>query len=296
MALKWLQTFITAAKYSNYSITAEKLYMAQPTVSLHIKNLEKALNTKLFEKNGRNIELTSGGKIFLLTAEKMMEEFNQGLENISHFDQIFNTTYSCATAPSIAINMMPKFCQYLFQYHPKIDLTIDVIKSIEIEREILVNKIDFGLSRIKPKSKNMTYKKILEDRIVLVVSNTSKFSNISFQSLVNNHRMLTNELPYYTEEIIPCIQDHYPQLSTMKLAHSEVIKSFLLQGIGFAFLPHSSIHEELELGLLKIIESTPISDFLVSTIYFCYKKNNHTLIELETIMKQFITSAKLTMN
>lgn len=41
MDFKWLHTFVTAAKYENFRKTAETLFLSQPTVTVHIKQLER---------------------------------------------------------------------------------------------------------------------------------------------------------------------------------------------------------------------------------------------------------------
>ena len=292
MALKWLQTFVTAAKYANYSKAAEKLYLAQPTVSQHIRNLEKSLDSKLFEKNGRNIELTKVGRIFLPTAQAMLEEFEQGLEEINRFENGFQETFSCATAPFIASTIMPKFYQHLLSQHPEIDLQIEVVKSMDIETDILMNKVDFGLSRIEPQNKNVAYQKVLEDKIVLVIPNHEDFVQLDFQQLAVTYPMLVNEHPYYIEEIIPYLRELYPNLTTMNLTQVDVIKSFLLNGLGFAFLPYSSVREEVKKGTLLLLDADQLPASSASAIYFCYKNSRTAIQKFQQILTDFLTQQK----
>ncbi|MGM0212923.1 LysR family transcriptional regulator [Enterococcus sp. AZ109] len=292
MALKWLQTFVIAAKYSNYSKTAEKLYLAQPTVSQHIRNLEKSLDSKLFEKSGRNVELTKVGRLFLPTAQAMLKEFEHGLEEINRFESGFQQKFSCATAPFIASTLMPKFYKHLLSQHPEIDLQLEVVKSMDIETDILMNKVDFGLSRIEPQNKNVAYQKVWEDNIVLVIPNHEDFSNLNFQQLAATHRMLVNDHPYYIEEIIPYLRELYPNLTTMNLTQIDVIKSFLLNAIGYAFLPYSSVLEEITNDKLLLLEIDQLPVSSVSTIYFCYKKSNPAIQAFQQILVDFLSVTK----
>lgn len=53
MEIKWLKTFVVAAKYENLRKASEELYVTQPAVTKHIKRLENELHVELFERKGR---------------------------------------------------------------------------------------------------------------------------------------------------------------------------------------------------------------------------------------------------
>ena len=63
MELKQLQSFCAVVQYRSFTRAAEKLYLSQPTVSTHIRQLEEELGTKLFERRGRSIVLTESGTL-----------------------------------------------------------------------------------------------------------------------------------------------------------------------------------------------------------------------------------------
>lgn len=51
--LKLIKTFIAVYETRSFSKAADQLFISQPTVSVHIKQLEEQLNVKLFDRNGR---------------------------------------------------------------------------------------------------------------------------------------------------------------------------------------------------------------------------------------------------
>lgn len=75
MDFKWLHTFVTAAKYENFRKTAETLFLSQPTVTVHIKLLEKEISCKLFQRSGRKIQLTEEGKAYVPFAMRLLEDY-----------------------------------------------------------------------------------------------------------------------------------------------------------------------------------------------------------------------------
>ena len=58
-----LKIFIYAAEYLSFSKAAIQLNLSQPTVSYHIKALEKELGVGLFNWSGSQLQLTEAGQI-----------------------------------------------------------------------------------------------------------------------------------------------------------------------------------------------------------------------------------------
>lgn len=74
MTLNQLCHFQMVAKYENYRKAAEELYISQPSLSRSIAALEEELQVPLFEKSGRGVILTKGGKIFLEYVERVLHD------------------------------------------------------------------------------------------------------------------------------------------------------------------------------------------------------------------------------
>lgn len=74
MTLNQLSYFRTVARTENYRAAAEELYITQPSLSRSIDSLEKELGVVLFEKKGRGISLTKGGRLFLEYVNRILEE------------------------------------------------------------------------------------------------------------------------------------------------------------------------------------------------------------------------------
>ncbi|XCP83440.1 LysR family transcriptional regulator [Roseburia hominis] len=74
MTLNQLEYFQTVAHLQHYRQAAEKLMISQPSLSRSIAALEEELNLVLFEKKGRNVELTRPGHMFLAHVDRIMDE------------------------------------------------------------------------------------------------------------------------------------------------------------------------------------------------------------------------------
>ncbi|WP_263492072.1 LysR family transcriptional regulator [Bacillus sp. RAR_GA_16] len=149
MNINWLKTFVAAATYENFRETAEKLYLAQPTVTVHIQQLEKQIGSKLFMKSGRRVVLSEAGRQFLPHARDMMEQYEQSLRHMNGWRQGYHRKLTLAVSPLIAANVLPSVLQQFMKAYPSIEVVVKVSESNEIGGMIARNAADFGLSRMK---------------------------------------------------------------------------------------------------------------------------------------------------
>jgi len=68
--LRHLRYFIKAAELLHFTRAAEALYVSQPTLSVHIQQLEEELGTQLFARVGRRVQLTEAGELLLIRARQ----------------------------------------------------------------------------------------------------------------------------------------------------------------------------------------------------------------------------------
>ena len=60
-----LETFLAVAEDRSFSRAAERLNLTQPAVTKRIKRLEEDLSTVLFDRIGKRVDLTEGGRLLL---------------------------------------------------------------------------------------------------------------------------------------------------------------------------------------------------------------------------------------
>ena len=86
-----LKTFIAVCEYAGFSAAAEKLGYTQSTVSSQIRQLEKELDTTLFDRFYHKIALTSDGVIALKYARRILESHEKMRAEIKQLSQIEGT-------------------------------------------------------------------------------------------------------------------------------------------------------------------------------------------------------------
>ncbi|WP_255259579.1 LysR family transcriptional regulator [Lentibacillus sp. CBA3610] len=85
-----LKTFIAVAEKNSFSEAAKILYVTQPTITSQIKSLEEELNTKLFERTTKKVEMTQSAKILLKYAREIVQMNDSARKEITDME---STTY-----------------------------------------------------------------------------------------------------------------------------------------------------------------------------------------------------------
>lgn len=111
MNLKQLQYFRALAKTQHYTKAAAQLYITQPSLSQAISELEKELNIKLFEKEGRNIKLTKYGQYYLTYVEKGLNVLEQGEKNLHKLSSIDSGEIEVGYIYNLAGDCLPSIIQ-----------------------------------------------------------------------------------------------------------------------------------------------------------------------------------------
>ncbi|MBS4195958.1 LysR family transcriptional regulator [Lederbergia citri] len=288
MDMKWLKTFIIAAKYENFRKTSEELFLTQPAVTKHIRRLEENLNSKLFERTGKNIVLTAAGHKFLPYAREMMAVYEQGLEDFESWKQGFNRKLTIATAPQIASSFLPAILRSFTEQHPDIEVLINIVKSYEIGDEISSGRADLGLTRIKPMQTNINFQIIHEEPVFLVGPSIPTLeSKYDEMTALQKYTLITHNHPAYWDDLLNAVKRYYPSIRTMKVNQIEITKQFIEQGLGISYLPATMVKEEIKTKRLLEIKADKISPPTSST-YFLTKVVTEETNEFLGFLKEAI--------
>ncbi|MGJ7921268.1 LysR family transcriptional regulator [Neobacillus sp. LXY-4] len=258
MDIKWLKTFITAAKYENFRQASEELFLTQPAITKHIKRLESQLNIELFTRAGKTVTLTAAGLKFLPYAIEIIEKYEQRLEDFNLWKQGYNRKLIIASAPQIASAILPSLLRKFMNENPDIEVIINIVQSFDIGEEISSGRADLGLSRIQPVQTNINSVIVHEEPVILVGSSENGV-HLDEKTALNKFRLITHNHPEYWDELLPIIKSHYPAIQSMAVNQVEITKRFIEEGLGVSYLPMMMVKEEIKVGKLVEIHSDKIT-------------------------------------
>ncbi|MCM2534037.1 LysR family transcriptional regulator [Neobacillus pocheonensis] len=254
MEFQWLNTFITAADCGNFRRTAELLYISQPSVTVHIKQLEKELGIQLFHREGKKIKLTEEGKRYLAHAKRLIEVYQSGLEDLNSFRQGYITQLSIGISPLLAETILPYVLKSYTNKHPEVEVSVKIIESIHIEQSVLNEKVDIGLSCLNSSNPNLICQLLSNDKVILVAPHDGRDSEsaspLDEEEVLTSNYLLTHNHPGYWDHLCRIVKSKYPSVRMMKVSQTHITKRFIIEGLGVSFLPTSTVRRELLEGSL----------------------------------------------
>lgn len=259
MDLNVVKTFISAAEFSHFRKAAERLYISQPTVTVHIKQLEKELGVKLFEREGKKIKLTEAGRSYLKYAKSLIEVYEEGITALQSISQGYTKTLKMAISPLIADNVLPFVLKQFLETHPQVEISVEIIESDEIEKAVLEERVDIGLSCLPCFSPELEQTLLFTDKVILVAPHDGRdFESappLEEEELLASNYLLTHNHPAYWDDLCYTIKQFYPKTRMMKVSQTRITKRFITEGLGISYLPASTVRRELLEGRLLEVET-----------------------------------------
>ena len=286
MDLKWLETFIVAAKTENFRIAAEKLHLSQPSITVHIHQLEQFLDVKLFMRENNRVALTKEGKQFLIEAQKMLESIESGVKQFKVTTGQIKEPIVGVISPLLVETTLPHVLYHFGIHNPQYDLSILIEESAKIEEMIASKKAHIGISLFPSKHRQTKSELLLESPLELVVPldeyDDETGMAIDIEQLFNEYSFFINHILSVSDEINHQIKLYFPSMKTISISQSYIVKRFIKDGLGISFLPKMITRREMMEGRFNVI---PFSHFELPTVqvFLLMKKDydvSNDLVEL----------------
>lgn len=275
MTLRHLIIFIKVYENLSFTKAGKQLYMAQPAVSLAIKEIEEYYKIKLFDRIGRNIYPTDNAKNMYNYAIHIVKLFSQMEEEIQHWEE--KGEIKIGGTLTISSYIFPIIIQQLKEKYPALKIKLYVNNYIELEKYIIENKIDIALIETDIHNENIIKVPFMKDHMVT-------FVNINHPLLSKNEITLTDlsHYPYYLREagssvtkIISSIFALYqiPIFIGMESTSNDAIIKNVEAGYGIGTLSYILIKEELEKHKIKEIKVKELN--INRNYHIIYHKNKY---------------------
>lgn len=256
------KVFLAVAESLNFSKAAKELFISQPAVTKHIKELESKLNIALFKRIGNKVFLTRAGKMTYAYLVKINQQYEQLEFELGRMNDTFKGTLRIGASSTISQYLIPKVIAAFHKRYPKIELFLFNGNSFEMEQLLFENKIEIALVENDSSQLNIRYTDFLDDEIISVTGSQSAYSKLKSISLSDFQHIpiVLREKGSGTLEVIQkqLTKNNikFDNLNILiHLGSTESIKNFLCDFDGIALVSEKSIEKEL---LLKQVTKIPI--------------------------------------
>ena len=174
MTLRHMKIFTAVCDCKSATGAAKRLGIAQPAVSLAVKELEEHYGIRLFDRISHKLYLTEEGKELLSYARKIVSLFD-GMENgLKDWDSF--GILRLGSSITVGIRLMPDFVKRFHSACPGIKVRVTLDNSAAVETRILEIRLDLALIEGVVHSDRIAVSRFQKDELVLVCGADSKFS------------------------------------------------------------------------------------------------------------------------
>ncbi|WP_059171702.1 LysR family transcriptional regulator [Bacillus sp. FJAT-27445] len=252
-----LKTFITLAEVGNFTKTSEFLHISQPSVSLHIKNLEKEFQTELFRRSPKSVQITPTGEILYSRAKQLIAIYEQAKDEILEHHNSVQGKLIIGASFTIGEYILPELLLMVKKDFPELEFQIVIGNTDEIVNYVQVFKVDIGLIEGQTNEKELIVHPLMEDELFIISPNSHPLAGkggVAIKDL-QNQAWVTREEGSGTREYL----NHFIRSNGLKvkslltISSNQGIKESIIKGLGLSLLSHSVIEREVKHGDLSII-------------------------------------------
>ncbi|GKX28045.1 LysR family transcriptional regulator [Vallitalea longa] len=269
-----LLTFITVAKTKNFTKAADILNITQPGVSQHIKALEEYYKVKLFNKKGKQMELTSEGTLLFNHAEEVNRMSKLIKYELHNKSSIFNRYYVGATL-TIGGYVLPKLIGRYRKKHENTDIILYVENTESIIKRLYNGDIYLGVIEGPFNKSKVNYEKLRDDELVLAVSYLHPFASkesVTIEEVLKN-KLILREKGSGTRKVFEnkLINSGYSLKDMniyMEIGDITALISLVESNLGCTIISKEAIKASVNANTIKII---PIKNFdIIREFNFVY--------------------------
>jgi len=257
MELRSIQYFVQVADEGSITRTADKIGIAQPALTRHIKQLEAELGTQLLMRLPRGVRLTTSGRDFLDHARAIMLEVARASEHVRSKAQSPRGRVVMGTSPTLAPLLLPRCIARARQQCPTVTLKVVEGFSPQLLDALLTGRLDLAVMTNPPRTAALALTPLCSEPLVVISPPGARGTRQAFSlaELSSTPFILTVGLRTLADQQLAGVGVSLKVEA--EIDSVEAIRRLLISGIGMTIMPISAFYEELRAGQ---VVAHPIED------------------------------------
>ena len=265
VTFRQLRVFTEVAKHLSFSQAAEQLHLTPPAVTMQVKELEGHVGMPLFERQGRQVQLTMAGEYFLVYAKRLLSTLKDADNVMARFKRVETGVLTIGLL-STAGYFLPALLARFQSEHPGVDVRLDVTRDLtKLMDRLHSNEIDLAVMGRPPKGEYALRSEPFAGHPMVFVCPPGHpllgVGHPPVDALVH-HPLVVRELGSEVRHVLDnYLREHRlaPRIA-MEIPSNETIKASVMAGLGIGFISLHAVVAEVRSGQLHLVEfeGTPV--------------------------------------
>ncbi|MVP02328.1 LysR family transcriptional regulator [Paenibacillus lutrae] len=247
MELRQLQYAVQIAIERNFSRAAEKLHIAQPSLSQQLSKLEREIGVLLFQRSTNSVELTHAGSIFVEKAQSILDSLEQLKQEMEDISLMKKGRLVVGSMPITGSTIMPYVLPAFQAAYPDIEVILVEETSSNLEKLTLSGQTDISLLALPMQEDTLVYTPLLDEEIViafppnhpLAIRHLNSGKPVDIADLENESFIALKKGQGFRKINVKLCQDAgFTPRIVFESSNMETVQSLVAAGMGIAFVPY----------------------------------------------------------
>lgn len=257
--LEELKTFMAVVEYESFTKAGEIVNLSQPSVSVHIKNLENYFGTKLILRSvkQKNIIITDSGYLLYRRGKEILRLLETTRGELKNFSSSLKGQIKIGASFTIGEYLLPAFLREFSKQYEDIEIELIIENTASICDKVKNLKLDIGLIEGITSSFDFNQEYFSKDYIVLMVPYDHPLAKEEFSyDKLQNLKWISREKGSGTREYLNMFltENEIIPKSIMVLGSNYSVKEAVKNGLGVTFISNYVAKEGVKNKEVSIIE------------------------------------------
>lgn len=261
MTLRHLKIFLSLYETRNTTITSKELLVAQPTISIALKELEEHYGVKLFDRFSQRLHLTQAGRELYHYAKHIINLFEEAEDMMKSMEVLGNI--NIGSSITIGNYFLPKYIKKFQEKYPYAKIKVTIDNTDNIEKLLLENKIDIGLIEGKVQNSFIQVFPYMTDSLCVICNPQhpyTKYKKIIPDILVNEVLILREKGSAVRELFDTKMENLGLRIEPLwESISSHAIIQAVKENLGISVLPYFLIKEYVDRGEIAVLDIDNLS-------------------------------------
>ena len=258
MDLRLLEIFCRVYGERSFSRAAKDLNLTQPTISAHVKELEEAIGTPLFNRLGREIQPTEAGRHLYEYAQEIVTLKRSIAERMATFLGRVEGVLTVGASSVPGECLLPRLMTGFHAEHPSVRTRLRISDSGETLDDLRHGDIELAVVGSSASDSDLHFEPFASDRLVLAVPATATWTHkprVTLRQLCSLPLLVRESGSGTRTALETALAAKKISLEDMNVAAElgslGAIKEAVRQGYGVSFVSELAIRPVLEAGLMR---------------------------------------------
>lgn len=261
--LEWYRIFWHTAKAENLTRAADELHITQPSVSYALKQLEQALEVKLYHRLARGIQLTAEGEALLAYVEQSLQLLEAGKQQVQSMKQLDSGQIRIGASDSLIKHLLLPHLNAFHAAYPGVRIRLSRGKTLEVLQRLHDRLIDCAIVHMPIEDPRLNIRQLAQLETLFVAGEA--YRHLQGRSMAPAELAALPLLmlsPGSSTRV--CLEQWFAthghtSAPDMELGSIELLAEFARLGYGAAFTARSFVQQELDAGtLFELRASVPL--------------------------------------